>query len=78
MTIFRSEPYRLPGGFTVAFTLDTTKTSMAAEWVPTAPPPGVRRAGFMRVYRKARTAFLGDVQAATGLRALVIELGGAA
>lgn len=77
MLIFQSQPHRLPGGYVVEFTFDAATPFLGVEWAPTMPSPEARRAGLLRAYRKARNRFLRDVQALTGLRIALVDLGGA-
>lgn len=76
MTVIKSEPCRLPGGFAATFTFDATTAFLSVEWAPTMPPPEVRRTGHLRAYRVARNRFLRDVRALTGLRIALVDLGG--
>lgn len=77
MMIFKSQPHALPGGYTAEFTFDAASAFLGVEWAPTMPFPEARRAGLLRAYRKARNRFLRDVQALTGLRIALVDLGGA-
>lgn len=76
MNILKSQPCRLPGGYVAEFTFDAASAFLGVEWEPTMPPPEARRAGLLRAYRKARNRFLRDVQALTGLRIAIVDLGG--
>lgn len=76
MNILKSQPCRLPGGYTAEFTFDAASAHLSVEWAPTMPPPEVRRTGHLRAYRKARNRFLRDVQALTGLRIAIVDHGG--
>lgn len=70
MVPFSTDPYPLPGGYTVDFTFNPVR-GLEVAWTPKVPKN--LSASLLSAYRSARTAFLGEVEAQRGIRVAVIE-----